>query len=245
MIGYLIPLIVLVVAFGYVFWMFKSGKMGAFTQASTTAMNDVNNNYPQLFAQLKSDPAIFGPIAQAVGGDFVAIAQCKKPQGFLGAAAQTAKDLATGVAAGVIIEGKGTKNLLLIQNDTLHYLECDTARPADSWVLRGESFEFSQMADITIKKGSMTDNLKQGMSFELAGGGESRAEAKNSDLQKLTFNYGGKNTTFFLYDNVDLPGGSDAASSPYNMSPEDLKRMFLSGKLTDQFIAEMRQRGAA
>ncbi|MCB9033676.1 MAG: hypothetical protein H6553_07555 [Chitinophagales bacterium] len=230
---YLIPLVIIAGIFGYMFYLKKSGKLGAFQQVYVDAEKEVNDNFDKYIAKFKADPNTFKPIIDIIGSDFQYITQCKKPQGFFGALGDTAKTMATGV----VVENTNY-HLLVIQDNKLHYIEYndDTKKSAEHF-----EFDKNSISNLKFEKGKLTDNLKQSMSFKLEGGGRSGDSTDNSDMYKLTFTSNDKTYEFFVYDLIKVGDGFDVENKVggmgLNQTVDDVVRgQLIPIRLADEFF---------
>ncbi|WP_299781201.1 hypothetical protein [uncultured Formosa sp.] len=220
---YIIPLIIILAIGGYFLYMKKSGKFDALGNNYVEAEKEATEKFDDYFKDFKNDPNTFKPIVDIVGGDFEAIASCKKPKSIVGAVADTAKTMLTGV----VIENTN-EHLLVLQNDKIHYIEYNTGSKtsAKHWEFRKQNIN-----NFEFKKGQLTDNLNQSMSFKLKSGGESGDTQKNSDLHKLSFESKDKTYAFFVYDAVGFGAGFEVENKIGNMAMNQTKDDVLKGTL--------------
>lgn len=235
---YLVPIVIIIAVFGYLFWMKKSGALGSFQQNYVDAEVEASNRFDFYFGEFKEDENTFRPIVKIIGGDFDAIAKCKQPQGFAGAIADTAKSMATGV----VVENTN-QHLLVLQKERLHYLEYNTNSRSAS---QKQSFGRDSITSLELGQGKVTDNMKQTMSFELRDGGKSGDVVKNSDMKKLTFECEGNSYEFFVYDAVGFGDGfvveNPVGGMAMNQSVDDIVRgMLLPQKLAKVFFGKIIQ----
>ncbi|WP_109830145.1 hypothetical protein [Reichenbachiella versicolor] len=233
---FILPVIIIVGVFGYLFYIKKSGKLGAFQQNHIDAEEDMKQNFQMHFQNLKSDEETFKPIIDIIGKDFNAIVVCKKPKDVLGAVTDTAKTMVTGV----VVESNLIHTLVLT-DDTLHYLEysTQTKKATEHW-----EFEKGNIEDLVLEQGKLTDNLKQSMSFQLQGGGRSGDQIDNSQMKKLRFSSLEKKYEFFIYDQVGFGKGfateTQVGGLGMNQSKEDIvKGMLLPVKLANVFFEKV------
>lgn len=196
---YLIPLIVIAALGAYFLYMKKSGKFANLSNNFVEAEKEATEKFQDYFNKFKSDEHTFKPIVDIIGGDFEAIAACKKPKSIKGAAIDTAKTMLTGV----VVENTNM-HLLVLQKNELHYIEYNSKskNSQEHW-----SFAQSSITNFSFEKAKLTDNLKQSMSFDLKDGGKSGDSTKNSDLHKLSFKSKDKSYEFFVYDLVGFGEG--------------------------------------
>ena len=128
---------------------------------------------------------------------------------------------------GVVVENTN-ENLLVLQNDKIHYIEYNTGskKSSEHW-----EFDKQSISNLEFEKGKLTDNLNQSMSFKLKGGGESGDSQKNSDLHKLSFISKEKKYVFFVYDTVGFGAGFEVENQVGNMSMNYTKDDILKGTL--------------
>lgn len=220
---YIIPLIIILAIGGYFLYMKKSGKFDALGNNYAEAEKEILEKFDEYFQGFKDDPNTFKPIVDIIGGDFDAIALCKKPKSIVGAVADTAKTMLTGV----VVENTN-EHLLVLQNNKIHYIEynIDSKKSSEHW-----EFDKQSINDLVFEKGKLTDNLNQSMSFKLKGGGESGDSQKNSDLHKLSFKSKEKKYVFFVYDSVGFGAGFEIENQIGNMSMNQTKNDVLRGVL--------------
>jgi len=198
-IQYLVPVLVICAVFGYMFYMKKSGKMGAWQQNMVDAEVEATERFDFYFNEFKEDEGTFRPIVKIIGGDFEAINGCKQPQGFKGAILDTARTAVTGV----VIENTN-RHLLVLQQDKLHYLEYNVNSKSSP---NRMVFDRDKIIGLELGQGKLTDNLKMSMSVKLREGGQSGDRTDNSEMKKLSFEYEGKKHEFFVYDGVRFGDG--------------------------------------
>lgn len=234
---YIIPLIIILGTGAYFMYMKKSGKFDTLSNNFVEAEKEATDNLDKYFNDFKHDENTFKPICDIIGGDFEAISICKKPKSIAGAVADTAKTMLTGV----VVESNNL-NLLVIQADKLHYIEYNSKSKTSS-----EHWEFNKQSidNLLFEKGQLTDNLKQSMSFDLKGGGQSGDDTKNSDLHKLSFKSKEKNYEFFVYDLVGFGAGfkveNRVGGLSLNQTVDDIVRgMLLPQKLGVLFFDKIR-----
>lgn len=233
---YLIPIIIFIGIGAYFLHMKKSGKFDALSNNLVEAEKEATENFDTYFNKFKTDPNTFKPIVDIVGGDFDAIASCKQPKSIKGAVLDTAKTMLTGV----VVEN-ANKHLLVLQNDTLHYIEynLNTQNSEEHW-----EFKRNNVSNFSFEKAKLTDNLKQSMSFDLKDGGKSGDQTKNSDLHKLAFNSKEKSFEFFVYDKVGFGDGfkveNRVGGLGLNQTVDDMVRgMLLPQKLGKLFFEKV------
>ncbi|MFI8606260.1 hypothetical protein ACIGCP_17465 [Cellulophaga baltica] len=207
---YIIPLLIMVCIGAYFLYMKKTGKFDAFGNNYVEAEKDVTENFDTYFKDFKADEYTFKPIVDIVGGDFNAIAACKKPKSILGAVADTTKTMLTGI----VVENTN-HHLLVLQDHKFHYIEynSNSQTAAEHW-----EFDQRNINTLEFEKGKLADNLKQSMSFQLKSGGESGDATKNSELHKLSFESKGKKYEFFVYNMVGFGAGFKVENSVGNLS---------------------------
>ncbi len=217
---------------GYLYYMKKSGKLGNLQQNYVDAEEDIEANFETYLEGFKKDPDTFKPIVDIIGSDFISLAICKKPKDILGAAADTAKTMITGV----VVENTNIHTIVLAQNK-LHYIEYnpEIKKSREHWI-----FEKENISDFVFGKGKLSDNLKQSMSFQLKDGGESGDTKKNSDMKKLSFSSKDKKYEFFIYDLVGFGKGLQPEKRIGGMgmseSKEDIIKSRLHSKIAQKFF---------
>ncbi|QXP59001.1 hypothetical protein [Olleya sp. HaHaR_3_96] len=233
---YLLPLVIIAGVFGYLFYIKKSGKLGQYQQNYLEADEDVKQNFEKHFSELKEDPETFKPIKDIIGSDFISLINCKQPKNMLDALKDTAKTMAT-----TIVSENTNIHTLVLTEDKLHYIEYNfrTKKAEEHW-----EFLRSKIKDLTLGEGKLTDNLKQSMSFDLKGGGQSGDSTNNSKMKKLVFHSNDKNYEFFLYDTCAFGKGfvpeKPIGGLALNQSKEDIvKSMLLPVKIGELFFNEI------
>lgn len=220
---YIIPLIILLGFGAYFIYMKKSGKFDAYSNNYAEAEKEATEKFDDYFKSFKDDENTFKPIVNIVGGDFDAIASCKKPKSVIGAVADTAKTMLTGV----VVENMN-HHLLVLQNEKLHYIEynSDSQTSSEHW-----EFDKRNINNLKFEKGKLTDNLKQSMSFKLEGGGMSGDATKNSELHKLSFESKEKKYEFFVYNMVGFGAGFEIENEIGNIAMKQTMDDVLRGTL--------------
>lgn len=230
---YFIPLIIIACIGVYFIYMKKTGKFDALSNNFVEADKEATENFNNYFTTFKQDQNTFKPIVDIIGGDFEAIAICKQPNSVTGAVLDTAKTMVTGI----VVEN-ANKHVLVLQKDTLHYLQYDagTKNSEEHWV-----FKKDNLSNLNFGKAKLTDNLKQSMSFDLKDGGKSGDKTKNSDMHKLTFDSNDKSYEFFVHDLIAFGEGfkveNRIGGMGLNQSVDDIVRgVFLPQKLGKLFF---------
>lgn len=232
----ILAIIIITGVFGYLFYLKKSGKLAILQKNYIEAEADVNENFNKYFEETKSDPETFKPIVEIIGSDFIAITNCKQPKNILGSITDTAKTMAT-----VVVSENINEHSLVLTSNQLHYIEYNTSskNSVQHWV-----FDKSEMLNLELKKGKLTDNLKQSMSFELRDGGKSGDSINNSQMKKLTFTSKEKKYEFFVYDMAGFGQwfntNKNAEQMALSQSKDDLiKGSYMPMKLADCFFEEI------
>ncbi|WP_165749016.1 hypothetical protein [Cellulophaga sp. Z1A5H] len=228
---YIVPLLIMVAIGAYFLYMKKTGKFDALGNSYLEAEKEATEKFDEFFQEFKADEQTFKPIVAIIGGDFSAIGACKKPKSILGAAADTAKTMLTGV----VVENTN-HHLLVLQDEKLHYIEYNSNSKTASthW-----EFDKRSISNLEFEKGKLTDNLKQSMSFQLRGGGESGDATKNSDLHKLSFESKEKKYSFFVYTMIGFGAGFEIENPIGNLSMKQTTDDILRGTLLPLKFGEL------
>ena len=228
---YILPLVIILAIGLYFVYMKKTGKFDALGNNFVTAEKEATEKFDDYFNNFKTDEDTFKPIVNIVGGDFIAISSCKKPKSIVGAVADSAKTMITGVVFQNV-----NHHLLVLQNEKLHYIEYNSSEKS---AIKHKVFEKLNTQNLAFEKGKITDNLKQSMSFKLKSGGESGDATKNSELHKLSFECDNKKQEFFVYNMVGFGAGFQTENKIGGMSMNQTVDDIVRGSLLPLKFGEL------
>lgn len=179
------------------------------------------------------------PIKDIIKDDILGITSCPKSQSF----GDTIKHAATAAVTGTVVVERRNGYFLAFTKNEFHYLQLVDNKSVDHKI-----FDRNEMLNVRIEKGSLTDNLRSNMSFNVAGGGEAGGGEDLSKLNKLVFDYKGNKEKFSMYEHLsfqDVTMLNDVSSGMTKLSGTDEEKdsmlmYLLASKLRDDFIAQVK-----